>query len=230
MESGLAALWPFLFAAVLFVMLKLGYSCLGLMFCRHPLTAGIILWLVTGEAGLLLAAVFFELLWLDLFYAGTYVPPDNLFSYMIFAPLMIDLGLEEPQDLCVVMLFCLPFAALAGKLEARMRFRESAGHKRMNQAIDARGDIEATAAAIVWRSLSRLALLGIMLYSLTAILIYGVAALWIWKFGSVYRIEWAGWGFLLCLAALGGLLSLRIPWARVCFGACVLVAGGLYVF
>ena len=128
METGLAALWPFIFAAALFILFKLGYYCLGLMICRHPLTAGIILWVFTGEFSLLMAAVFFELLWLDLFYVGTYVPPDNLFSYLLFAPLMLVFGLSQPQDLCIIMLACLPFAAMAGKLEARVRFRESASH------------------------------------------------------------------------------------------------------
>lgn len=230
MESGLSSLWPFLFSAVFFILLKLGYRCLGILICRHPIAAGIVLWLITGDFNLLLAAVFFELLWLDLFYVGTYVPPDNLFAYLLFVPLITVMGLSQPQDICVVLLACLPFAALFGKLETGVRLRESVSHKRINQVVDARGDIEAAASEIIRHSLGGLVLLCFMVYSLAAMLLYGTAALWIWRFGAVYRIEWAGWGFLLCLAAMGGLLSLRIAWARVCFGACVLVAGGLYIF
>lgn len=230
MDFSLASLWPFACAAALFITLKLGYYCLGILPFRHPITAGLVIWLVTGDFNLLLAALFFELLWLDLFYVGTFVPPDNLLAYLLFAPLSFTLGLGAPQDACILMLACMPFAAMGGKLEARLRFTESAGYKKVNQAIDSHGDIMATVTGIIRGALGKLVVTSFMVYSLAAMLLYGGAALWLWKTGAMYRIEWAGWGFILCLAALGGLLSLRIPWARVCFGACVLVAGGLYVF
>lgn len=230
MQFGLADIWPFLFSALFFIALRLAYQCLGILIFRHPVSAGIVLWLVTGDFNLLLAAVFFELLWLDLFYVGTYVPPDGLFAYLLFAPLMLVLGLSSPQDICLPLLACLPFAAMAGKLESRMRLYASRDYKNMNEAIASGADIENTASGIIKGSLLRLVMAGFMLYTLAAMLLYGAAAIWIWKFGAVYCVNWATWGFLFCLAAIGGLLSLRIPWARVCFGACVLVAGGIYIF
>lgn len=70
----------------------------------------------------------------------------------------------------------------------------------------------------------------IILYVLSAMVVYGAFSLWIWRFGGVYQVQWANWGFLLCLAAIGGFLSLRIHWARACFLACVLVIGGIIIF
>lgn len=224
------SLWPFIGSAVFYVLLKLGFYCLGILLLRHPLCAGLVLWLITGDFNLLLAAVFFELLWLDLFYVGTFVPPDNLFAYLLFAPLMLTLGLGQPQDICALLLATLPFAALMGKLESRLRLGAGAGYKKLNQVVDEGGDVQATASAVIRKSLARLALLDVSVYALAALLLYGGVSLWLWEFGSVYRIGWASWGFLICLAALGGVLSLRITWARVCFGACVLVVGGIYVF
>lgn len=230
MEFGLANLWPFLFSALFFILLRLAYYNMGLLIFRHPLSAGIVLWLATGNFNLLLAAVFFELLWLDLFYVGTYVPPSGLMAYLLFAPLMLVLGLDSPPAICLPMLACLPFAAMSGKLESRLRLFESRNYRKMNDIIDAGGNIEKTASSIIIRSMLRLVMIGILLYSLAAMLLYGASILWIWNFGSIYSVSWATWGLLFSLAAIGGLLSLRIPWARVCFGACVLVAGGIYIF
>lgn len=226
-QSSLA---PFVLSALFFILLKAGYYLQGQALCRHPLTAGIVLWLLTGNADLLLAAVFFELFWLDFFYVGTFVPPDSLFAYMLFAPIMLNLGLHLPQDICMPLLMCLPFAAIGGKLENRLRASQSRSHEAVNQAIDERADIIKVTTSVVRKNILRLVTVDIIFYALSAMLVYGALWLWIWRFGGIYMVNWANWGFLLCLAALGGFLSLRIHWARVCFLACVLVVGGIIIF
>lgn len=230
MDFSIMTLAPFFFAAAVFVLFKLGYYCLGMIFLRHPVSAGLLFWLGTGDINLLLAAVFFELLWLDLFYVGTFVPPDGLFSYLVAAPAMLALGLTEPQSAVLILLAALPYAALVARFESRVRLFQSRAYKELNTVIDAHGDIMGAATAIWRKSVGRLAIFGFLFYALAAAVLYGAALLWIAYFGSIYRIDWANWGILLCLAALGGLLALRIPWARVCFVAAVLVSGGVYIF
>lgn len=227
---SLISLAPFLFAAAIFVLFRLGYYCLGFALCRHPLTAGILFWLVTGDVNLLFIAVFFELLWLDLFYVGTFVPPDGLFAYLVAAPTVMSLGLGTPQTACLLLLAALPFAALVAKFEGRVRMTQSRAYKELNAVIDARGNIPRAARGVWRKAFSRIVFFGFLFYALAAMALYGFASLWLWYFGSIYRVAWANWGILLCLAALGGLLALRIPWARVCFGASVLVSGGIYMF
>lgn len=226
----MADIAPFILGAVFFVLLKTGFYNLGLIIFRHPSIAGIIVWLATGDINLLLAAVFFELLWLDLFYVGTYVPPDGLFAYLLCVPLMLAFGVSASQDACMLMLACLPFAFFAGKLENRLRLIQSRNYERLNGVIEGRGDIMATARSVIHKSIIRLVLVDFLFYSLSAALLYGLGRLWIYRFGAFIRVDWAAWGFLLCLAAVGGLLSLRITWARVCFGACVLILGGIHIF
>lgn len=220
----------FVLSALFLILLKAGYYLHGLSLCRHPLTAGIILWLITGNADLLLAAVFFELFWLDFFYVGTFVPPDGLFAYLLFAPIMLNLGVYLPQDICIPLLICLPFAAIAGKLENRLRGAHNRSYETVNQAIDAQADIIQVTSSVIWKSIIRFVTVDIIFYALSVMLVYGVLWLWIWRFGNIYKVNWANWGLLLCLAALGGFLSLRIHWARVCFLACVLVVGGIIIF
>lgn len=230
MEAFLAAIPYFALAGAFFVLLKLGYYCLGLVAFRHPLTAGIAVWLVSGDVNMLMAAIFFELLWLDLFYVGTFVPPDGLFAYLIFVPLAAGLGLGSLPDICPALLLCLPFAELLRWVEGRLRLNQSVNYETLNQVIDARGEVMAAASRALTGSVMRLAFWDVMIYSLASVLLYGLVSLWLWRFAGSGSLDWVNWGIMLSLGAVGGLLSLRIPAARVCFGAVALVAGGVCIF
>lgn len=230
MQTLLPALMYFALAGAFFVLLKLGYYCLGLVLCRHPLTAGIVVWLVSGDINMLMAAIFFELLWLDLFYVGTFVPPDGLFAYLIFVPLSLSLALVSLPDICPALLLCLPFAELLRWVEGRLRLNQSINYETLNQVIDERGDIMAASSHALASSVMRFIRWEMMIYAFASVLLYGLVSMWIWRFAGIDSLDWVTWGFLLSLAAVGGLLSLRIPAARVCFVAIALVAGAVCIF
>lgn len=226
----MAILLPFLLAGILLILFKIGYYRLGLSILCHPVCAGIIFWLFTGDLNLLLASVFFELLWLDLYYVGTYVPPDGLFAYLLFAPLLLTFGFSDLPVFCWVLLLCLPCATMAGKLETRFRLLQSRSHEELNRIIDECGDIYKANTEIVHKVFYRFLTLSVGCYFFCALVFYCAIQIWLENFGPIYCVEWINWSFLLCLSALGGMLALRIPLARVCFVACVIVIGGLYIF
>lgn len=230
MELTAASLMPFFLAALSFVLLRALYYYFGIIICIHPITPGVLAWLFTGNIEMLLVALFFELLWLDLFYVGTYVPPDGLFAYLLAVPIMMHFGLAGPGELVLPLLAALPFATLLSKYENRLRLKQSAVYIDINRVIDERGDIEGATEAVWRKSLARLVVFGFLFYALAAMSFFGALSLWMWKVGDIYRAPWASWGLLLSLAAVGGLLSLRISLARVSFGASALVVGGLYIF
>lgn len=114
----------FLLAGLFFIALTLARTGLGLGLARHPLFAGLLWWLAHGDVMLALpAAVFFELLWLDSFYVGTYVPPQGLLAYLLFLPLALTFNLLYPQETVLLLVLCLPAAMLGARAELWLRAR-----------------------------------------------------------------------------------------------------------
>jgi PTS system mannose-specific IIC component len=242
----------FALCGFLFLLLRLGYHCFGLILCRHPLTAGIILWLITGDNNLLLAAVFFELFWLDLFHAGTYVPSDSLFAYLVFAPLPLYFNLPGTESFAFALPLCLPLAPLSARAERFLRQRQSSFYHQLNKAIDkdppclkngsgengktaedpasGRSPVSLAMENIILRGMCQVLLLGAGFYAVSALGVWAAAGLLLKNLTAACILSWCNWGFLLCLASLGGLMALRIPAAMACFIACVVVLGGFFVF
>lgn len=228
--SSLGFIPLFLLSLLLLNLLRIGYLFGGFMFLRHPITPGLILWLVSGDSNVLLAAVFFELFWLDLFHVGTFVPPNTAFAYLVFAPLALGFGLSSPSSVAVLLLACLPLGPMGAKLEQTWRRMQSKEYHALNGAIDAGKNIMPVADAIFRQGFMYSLLLVNAIYTGVFVVYGAVFWLWVAEFGTFPAISWAGWNFLLPIAAVGGLLSLRIMPALVCFTACAVVLGGIFIF
>ncbi|MDR2050339.1 MAG: hypothetical protein LBQ63_00985 [Deltaproteobacteria bacterium] len=242
----------FALCGLFFLLLRLGYHCFGLILCRHPLTAGIVLWLLTQDNNLLLAAFFFELFWLDLFHAGTYVPPDSLFAYLVFAPLLLYFNLRGTENFAFALPLCLPLAPLSARMEEFLRRRQISFYHQINRAIDRslgslehspeQGEEAGTAGSsgrepvadsmknIIRLGMCQVLLLGAGFYAASALGAWVLANLLLKNLAGIHNLSWCNWGVLLCLASLGGLMALRIPAAMVCFVACAAVLGGFFIF
>lgn len=93
---------------------------------HRPLFAAVLWSLLTWNWQLALGlGVFFELLWLDLFPAGTFIPPHALFAFML--SLIVLTGTDEPsvRQLFVVLLLVCPLAYFGAWLEQRLRARNN---------------------------------------------------------------------------------------------------------
>ncbi len=66
-------------------------------------------------------AVFYELIWLDLIFVGTYIPPQAGFATLACLALVTGLELFFPARICLVLFLVLPFAYLASFLERQQR-------------------------------------------------------------------------------------------------------------
>jgi PTS system mannose-specific IIC component len=219
-----------LFSGSFFIVLRLAHQCLGLIICRHPLFAGAVLWLVFRDDNLLLAALFFELFWLDLFHAGTFVPPDSMLSLLVFVPLTRMFSLESPEDFTAALLCCLPLAELGARLDQHLRRLRSAAHEALNNSVRNSGDIVGFMDGMVGRGLYSMILLRLLLYALALSFLGAVFYYLRVHFGSVCRTPWSTWGALLGFAALGGVLALRIPAALICFVVSAVVLGLFFLF
>jgi len=167
------------------------------------------LWgLVTWQwAPAIYAGIFFELIWLDLFPAGTFIPPHGLLSVTSALTFLACMGSLDMRITTLCLLAAVPLAYLGSLLEARYRKRQNLSYN----------------ALLHWNRRSRksfftpqrLVLLAIceqfcMYLVLFAILVGGllyVLKLIVPLLGAGPQLSWP---FLWAVASLGAILSLRI--------------------
>lgn len=199
------------FARFFFALLSLARFSVNLGFVDRPLCAGFLWGLFTGDmATALCLAVFYELFWLDLFPAGTYMPPNALF------PMFCVFGLAETlPDTSVSVLFLptiltLPLAFLGASLEKRCREWQVAGYNTVIRRFRTGGDIEAATRAAIRRALFQLFSLNFAAFFCVAWLVLlaftGMAA---WQ-GQPLSFARASWPLLWTFGAVGGVIALRI--------------------
>ncbi|MDL2306664.1 hypothetical protein LJC48_01360 [Desulfovibrio sp. OttesenSCG-928-C06] len=216
--------------------------CTSLVFCRHPIFAGLLWWLFGGSPEIAIpAAIFFELIWLDSFYVGTYVPPLALLPYLVFLPLTAIFNLTTPQQSVLLLVLCLPLASLGARVENRLRKYQGGDYHKLQEAVAGSGDIAAVLGRSVRNALLRQSLVFGCLYLVSAMVIFGI----VWLFGVRLQLWPTGaplpeglwgmpagpvqWGMLWTVAAVGGLLALRIRWAQGTFVAGVVALAALWM-
>ena len=96
------------------------------------MTLGLLWGLATGHLEHSLAVgLFFELLWLDLFHAGTYIPPNGAASTLGALCLCEIWGLYDPPQALLPMAVCLPLAIFGARLENILRIWRDAAYNKL---------------------------------------------------------------------------------------------------
>ena len=200
----------------------------GFSLLRHPVVVGLILWLFAKAIpNALPAAVFFELFWLDLFFVGTYVPPFHLLSYLVFLPLAAYFDAHTPTECAALLLLCMPLALAGTKVENILRAMNSSGFHQLAASTDSGKNIQPVLTRVIKRAIVLQTFAWSITYVICLAAITLILHLWLAFAKSLPSINGASWGLLWSLAAVGGVLSLRIPFAAVCFIAFSLVFGGI---
>lgn len=175
-------------------------------------------------------AIFLELLWLDLFNLGTFVPPLALFSYLIFLPLAFYFKLDTPQSMTILLLLCLPLAFAGARFEGYLRRINGKSFNLLIKSFETPARIPAVLSA----SMLKGGVLNIAAWFVLYICIFTIffvgLQLWIIKFNSLPVLPSINWVYLWSIAAVGGFLSLRITPAYVCFFASCIVLGAALFF
>jgi PTS system mannose-specific IIC component len=164
-------------------------------------------------------AVFFELLWLDLFPAGTYIPPHRTLTTFATIVLSCEMQLGPPTAVVPVIVLGLLLARLGAWLEARQRSMQNASYDRIHQRIG-EGEGELPLGRIVLGSMAQIAVFNAALFALVAVAIFGLSK--VYFFEALTLPGGLGWPHLWALGLVGGLLALRIRRAYEMF-----VAGSL---
>ncbi|MFV0347535.1 MAG: PTS sugar transporter subunit IIC [Halodesulfovibrio sp.] len=204
----------FAFSSILRFALNLG-------FFERPLAAGLIWGLITGEWALAIhVSIFFELIWLDLFPAGTYIPPNAV------APMLLTLGIshyfnvQDAPTLAFPILVSLPAALLAARIEYRQRKMQNAGYNRIIHW--GRKDAEdSVPGRVVVRSLVQSFVMHALFFCLCQLVLIVTIKGLSWYMGHLPAIPGIGWMHLWFAAGIGGVMSLRVRRSYVVFLLCL---------
>lgn len=164
--------------------------------------------------------MFFELLWLDLFPAGTYIPPQRTLATFSTIVLSCEMQLESTATILPLMLIGLLLARLGAWLEARQRTWQNASYDRLYHRIS-EGQGELPLGRIVLGSMAQATALSAFLFGLVAVvssLLHEAHFFRAFSFSS--GIEWP---HLWTLGLVGGLLALRIRKAYEMFIVGILI-------
>lgn len=188
-------------------------------FVHRPLFAAGLWALVTWQTQPAISVgIFFELLWLDLFPAGTFIPPHGVLALAAALTLLACLPDPDTRLIVLVLVCTMPLGYLGAWAEQRYR-------RRQNLSYNALIAWNRHRASLRPEALTRLALAE------TLALKFGMFLLCLLPMLPALRMvrPWIesgpqpSWPMLWAAACLGGILSLRIRKAYVLAGLTVAV-------
>lgn len=173
--------------------------------------------------------VFYELFWLDLFPAGTYIPPNGLFSTFMALSLVEYYGFTRPGDVIIPIMLGIPFALFGAGFEFIQRRRQDRNYNAV--LIWARqpenNRVGFLPEKLVFSSVTQLFIGNMLLflagYYLLIIILNFINTM------SVFppTAPAPKWGHLWLTAGIGAVLSLRVKYAYSIF---LIGAGAVVLF
>ncbi|GHV54314.1 hypothetical protein FACS1894206_06840 [Deltaproteobacteria bacterium] len=184
----------------------------------RPLCVGFLWGLLMGDMQTaLFLAVFYELFWLDLFPAGTYLPPNPLFPMLCLFSLLGSLQDISASHLFFPIMITLPLAFFGSFLEKTHRKWQLASYNQLIRSFRKGNDLGASAAKSIRLALVQLFSLNFVVFVVTAYLLWlGSESLQSIQ-GHPLHIPHASWPLLWGFGAVGGLMALRIRQSYVLF-------------
>lgn len=153
-------------------------------------------------------AIFFELFWLDLFPAGTFIPPSQAAATLATLTLTRCFNLTGPSGVLVAAVMSLPLALVFARLEAfHRRFETTALAKAMEAA--ARKGVVLSPGRLIRRSLTDMAIVNGACFSLALAGLIAAGHLVFAMLAPVLAKQSTSFAHLWILGSLGGVLSLR---------------------
>lgn len=233
MVESLAA-FPFwvLGASLLYAVFSTFRFSVALGMLERPLVVAFVFGLIGADWTTCLGVgIFFEIIWLDLFPAGTYIPPHGTAAAMGALSLIQFFGLNSPSEL-PLPLACGVIFGLAGKrLDVMLRKRENATHNSLllwGKHAQPAGNVPPLPEWFVMRSWLSAAAVNLFFFLVFFLVFSGILSLAVQK-GLVFVSPELRWFHLWLFAAVGGLLSLRQRKAYILLTGIVLL-GAVYRF
>ncbi len=216
--------WVLLGGGVIFAFFSLFRFAVNVGFIERPIVQGAIWGTITGQPELgLKIGFFFELLWLDLFPAGTFIPPQSIFSVFSSVLLVHLLLLSTPSEIFLVMMSTIPFAFMGAWLENRQREWQNKNYNLLLRWASKKQTHAGPKKMIGISLLQQLALNT----TFGGVGLYVLYLFWNTLSPHIPQNTFLSWPVAWLLAGIGGMMALRIRRAYLLFLGMVAGAGGL---
>jgi mannose PTS system EIIC component len=153
-------------------------------------------------------SLFFELLWLDLFPAGTIIPPQSLAPTLASLAVVHHLGIDTPSLAVVVMFVALPLGPLFAQLERYHRQYENRAHTGLLVWASQSG-LGPGPAILTRRSILVMLPLNTIVFSICLLALTAISATILPRLEPLLGPIPLQWPHLWVVASVGAVLSLR---------------------
>ncbi|MFO7597880.1 MAG: PTS sugar transporter subunit IIC [Desulfocurvibacter africanus] len=176
---------------------------------ERPLAIGLVWGLLFGDLATAISiSLFFELFWMDLIPAGTFIPPQMAASTLAALTLVEVYHFTAPPLAVLAIIVCLPLAWLGTRIEAMERERQNKSYNELLRS--SRGGMEAfSPGELVRKGFVRMAVINWLFFlasSITLVWIAGSVLPFLQRYVVLLPVKW--WHVWFG-ASLGGLLSIR---------------------
>ncbi len=199
-----------------FGLISLARFVVNIGFLDRPLSFALLWGLITGQwelaAGI---GVFCELFWLDLFPAGTYIPPHGQLAVVYSLTTAHCLGLYRPWDLLPVLGIALLAARFGARIENWHRGMQNTHYNQLLQSVRQESGLFAPERFVLRSAIQLVLLNGFFFFLITQGSVLGIAQLRAWWPVAPFELQWAHvWG----VALLGAVAALRTKTAYSLWG------------
>ncbi len=169
----------------------------------------------TGEfTTSLYIAIFFELFWLDLIPAGTYIPPQLTAATFSALTLTTYFGLEQPSRIMPVLFASMPLAWIGTKVEGWLREREQGSYNSLLNWVRNPGTVHLPGVLIL-RSMTRSLFMSWISFLAAVLVLKQGFEIIFTLYPAIFSRLGVTWAYLWVAASLGGLMALRLKRAYV---------------
>lgn len=206
-----------------FALFSLFRYSLSVGLLERPLVIGLFWSIFFGDITTsLYIAIFFELFWLDLIPAGTFLPPHLTAATFSALALTTYFGFDHPARIMVIMFASMPLAWLGTKVEEMLREQDRDSYNQLlNWARNPESPNKPT--TLVIRSLGRTFVASwVSFYIAILILKFIIGSIVAVYPGLLTSID-ITWAHLWIAATLGGLMALRLKRVYVILGTGILL-------
>ncbi|WP_319585201.1 PTS sugar transporter subunit IIC [uncultured Pseudodesulfovibrio sp.] len=190
-------------------------SSISIGLLERPLVVGFFWGAATGEyTTSLYIAIFFELFWLDLIPAGTYIPPQLTAATFSALALTTWFGLNQPSRIMFVLFASMPLAWIGTKVEGWLRDREQGSYNALLNWARNPGS-KHLPGALILRSITKSLLMSWVTFLVAVLILKLVFDIAFTVYPNVFSHLGVTWAHLWVAASLGGLMALRLKRAYV---------------
>lgn len=171
--------------------------------------------------------IFFELLWMDSFPAGTYIPPQRQFPLFLTLAISSNISITNPNIFYILLLITIPFAHIGKWLERFHRIAQNKDYDKITKKITTLPSYHLGPRLI--KSLMQLMLINITVFFISCHVVTKAITI-LHNYIPLSTSTKINWPLIWTVSFIGGILSLRIKKSYLTFIVSYVAAAIMLVF